>query len=120
MKENYLNFTGRASRKEYWMWFLFFSILVIISSFLDRLLGLDFIESSTASEGVVWLIVCIVHLIPGIAVTVRRLHDVGKSKWYLLISLVPTVGLIWIFYILCSNGDSGANKYGVNPKELKF
>lgn len=118
MKKNYLNFSGRARRKEYWMWFLFFSIFIIIASFLDELLGIDFISTSSASEGVVWLLVCLVHLIPGIAVTVRRLHDTGKSEWYLLISLVPTVGLVWLLYILCLNGDSGDNKYGENPKAL--
>ena len=117
MKENYLNFRGRARRKEFWMWFLFFCIFIIISSFLDGLLGIDFIETSSAAEGVVWLIVCIAHLIPGIAVIVRRIHDAGKSEWYLLISLVPKVGLIWLLYILCSNGDSGDNAYGPNPKK---
>lgn len=117
MKENYLNFRGRARRQEFWMWFLFFCIFIIISSALDGLLGVDFIETSSASEGVLWLIVCIVHLIPGIAVIVRRLHDAGKSEWYLLLSLLPKVGLIWLVYILFSNGDSGDNAYGPNPKK---
>ena len=116
MKENYSNFGGRARRKEYGMLVLFFCIFIVIASFIDGHLGTDFIETSSAYEGVVWLIVCLLHLIPGIAVAVRRLHDIGRSGWLLLISLVPKVGPIWLLVILCIDGNSGDNAYGSNPK----
>ncbi|MFN3568205.1 MAG: DUF805 domain-containing protein [Caldimicrobium sp.] len=59
-------------------------------------------------------------LLPYLAVTVRRLHDVGKSGWWILISLVPFIGLIWLLVLLCTDSQPGENKYGPNPKEIKF
>ena len=116
MKESYSNFNGRARRKEYWMWTLFYCIFIVIASVLDGIIGIDLMKDSEASEGVVWLIVCLAHVIPGIAVAVRRLHDVGKSGWFLLISFVPVIGAIWLLVLLCKDGDSGDNAYGSNPK----
>ena len=57
-------------------------------------------------------------IIPGFAVAVRRLHDVGKSGWFSLIILIPIVGIIWLFILLCKKGIDGENKYGFNPEEM--
>tara|TARA_B110000263_G_C14867902_1_gene311654 strand:+ start:36 stop:359 length:324 start_codon:yes stop_codon:yes gene_type:complete len=94
VKENYANFDGRARRKEYWMFVLFNAIICIVLSVI----------SST-----VYGIYSLAVLIPTIAVAVRRMHDVGKSGWYLLI---PIYNLI----LACTDGDSGDNEYGSNPK----
>ena len=56
-------------------------------------------------------------LVPGLAVSIRRLHDVGKSGWYLLINLIPIAGPIWFLVLACTDSQPGHNKYGPNPKE---
>lgn len=56
-------------------------------------------------------------LIPGLSVSVRRLHDVGKSGWMLLIALIPLIGAIWLFVLLVTDSKPGENEYGPNPKE---
>ena len=101
VKENYANFDGRARRKEYWMFVLF---NVIISTILSMI------------EPTVYLIYVLAILIPSIAVGVRRLHDVGKSGWFMFIALVPIIGGIWLLILACTDGDSGDNEYGSNPK----
>ncbi|HZI68635.1 MAG TPA: DUF805 domain-containing protein, partial [Hanamia sp.] len=64
------------------------------------------------------LIYCLAVLLPGLAVLVRRLHDVGKSGWFVLISLIPIVGSIWLLVLLFTDSDAGPNKYGLNPKGI--
>ncbi|PWK02289.1 uncharacterized membrane protein YhaH (DUF805 family) [Flavobacterium araucananum] len=99
--ENYANFDGRARRKEYW---LFFLTNIIISFVLGFVLGL--ISPGVALFGNLYSLAV---LIPGIAVGVRRMHDVGKSGWFLLI---PIYNII----LACTEGDKGANVYGPDPK----
>ena len=101
VKENYANFDGRARRKEYWMFVLF---NVIISTILSMI------------EPTVYLIYVLAILVPSIAVVVRRLHDVAKSGWFMFIALVPIIGGIWLLILACTDGDSGDNEYGSNPK----
>ncbi|AYN68498.1 DUF805 domain-containing protein [Euzebyella marina] len=100
--QNYANFEGRARRKEYWMFFLFNTIisygLQIIAIAMDT--PVLFFASMLYSLGVI---------IPAIAVGVRRMHDVGKSGWYIL---VPFYNL----YLACSDSEPGDNKWGSNPK----
>ena len=57
--------------------------------------------------------------IPALAVTVRRLHDVGKSGWFLLISFIPIIGAIWLLILFCSDGDGADNSYGGSPKAVQ-
>ena len=119
MKENFSNFSGRARRKEYWMFTLIYMIFIIIAMVLDGALGLGFDMGYgvTAPYGWIYSIVALVHLIPTLGVLVRRLHDVGKSGWFMLISLVPIIGSIWLLVLLCTDGDSEDNEYGSNPKK---
>lgn len=107
MKENYANFSGRARRKEYWMFTLIQMVVLIGVMILDTVFG---------TSPVVYTIAVLAHIIPGIAVSVRRLHDVGKSGWFLLISFVPIIGAIWLLVLACTDGDSGDNAYGESPK----
>ena len=101
VKDNYTNFKDRASRQEYWMFILFNAIFVIALSFIEIFLfGL---YSSILSN-----IYTLAVLVPSIAAGVRRMHDTGKSGWFLLI---PIYNLI----LAVTSGESGENKYGAPP-----
>ena len=104
----YVGFTGRARRSEFWYWTLFQIILGVIASILDRAV---FDRNNGAFSAVVGLAL----LLPSLAVAVRRLHDSGRTGWWLLIGLIPVIGTIVliIFYVQDSQGD---NKYGPSPK----
>ncbi len=111
--KNYFVFSGRARRKEYWMFTLFQIIFLIVAIIIDNVLGLAI---KSVGYGPVYLLYTLGTLIPGLAVAVRRLHDTGKSGWYLLMGLIPLVGGIILFVFMVSAGDSGANQYGDDPK----
>jgi len=117
MRDNYANFSGRARRKEYWMYTLMIIPIMIVLIILDNILGLTF-EVSGLDLGYGWLYLIggLVHLIPGIAVTARRLHDIGKSGLFLLIILIPLIGGIWLLVLECTEGNKSENKWGPNPK----
>ena len=86
---------------------------------IDNALGLSFNYTGNVSgSGVFNLLYNLLILIPSLAVAVRRLHDVGKSGWVLLIGLIPLVGAIWLLILLLRDSEAGENKYGPNPKEL--
>ena len=117
MRDNYANFSGRARRKEYWMFALFQAIIMIVLLILDNVLGLGFdIGGIPLGYGVLYTIGALAHFIPGLAVVVRRLHDVGKSGWFYLIALIPLIGIIWLLVLMCTDGDKGDNAYGPDPK----
>ncbi|KFF19719.1 MULTISPECIES: DUF805 domain-containing protein [Chryseobacterium] len=113
--KQYADFTGRARRTEYWMYLLFNTIFVIIATLLDNLLGLKFYQDMP--YGFIYMVYALATFIPGLAVLVRRLHDVDKSGWWFFISLIPIVGAIWLLILLFTEGTPGTNQYGVNPKE---
>ena len=106
VRDNYSNFNGRASRKEYWMFYLFYMIFAIVAMVVDVILGFGF----------VYLLYVLALLIPGLAVGILRLHDVGKSGWWLLISLIPLIGAIWIIVLLATDGTADNNIYGPTLK----
>jgi len=118
--KNYANFKGRARRKEYWMFVLFNLIFLIVASILDRILDNIIIRSTASFETVNYPIFYVLYslfiIIPSLAVAVRRLHDIGKSGWMILISLIPLVGAIWLFVLMVTDSELGENKYGSNPK----
>lgn len=111
--KQYADFTGRARRKEYWMFFLVHIGVSIVAMILDNLLGLTFMG---IGYGPLYLLYGIAVILPGIAVGIRRLHDVGKSGWMLLIALIPLIGSIWLIVLMATEGDSGSNAYGDDPK----
>lgn len=111
--ENYANFSGRARRSEYWYYGLTTIIIFIIAAIIDNVTGLAF---ETIGYGPVYLVYALLTFIPGLAVTVRRLHDVGKSGWFYFIVLLPIIGAFWLLYLLIKEGDQGTNQYGSDPK----
>ena len=117
MRDNYANFSGRARRKEYWMFVLVQAIVMIGLMILDSVLGLDFeLQGISLGYGYLYLIGIIVHFIPSLAVVVRRLHDVGKSGWFYFIFLIPIIGIIWLLVSICTEGQKEYNKWGSDPK----
>ena len=113
--QQYSDFDGRARRKEFWIFMLFNWMFGAVASTLDIVLGF--------SWGYFFLLnglYSIVLLIPSLAVAVRRLHDIGKSGWMLLILLIPVVGGIWMLVLLLREGNSFENEYGPNPKGVIF
>lgn len=108
----YADFSGRARRSEYWYWSLAVAlgyVVVLILEALAPALGLALLAG--AALGL---------FLPNLAVGVRRLHDTGKSAWYLLIALIPIVGPIALLVFLATDSTSGTNRYGPSPKELGF
>tara|TARA_B100001248_G_scaffold261306_1_gene252061 strand:+ start:347 stop:724 length:378 start_codon:yes stop_codon:yes gene_type:complete len=117
MRDNYANFSGRARRKEYWMFVLVQTIVMIGLMILDSVLGLDFeLQGISLGYGYLYLIGLIVHFIPSLAVLVRRLHDVGKSGWFYFIFLIPIIGVLWLLVLYCTEGQKQDNKWGPDPK----
>jgi len=112
--QQYAVFNGRARRKEYWMFALCNLIFGMAAAFFDRMFGLHW---ENYDYGPISQIYSLLVLVPALAVAVRRLHDVGKSGWTLLVLLIPLIGAIWILILLTTEGDRGINQYGPNPKE---
>jgi|TARA_B110000305_G_scaffold239365_1_gene306946 uncharacterized membrane protein YhaH (DUF805 family) len=113
--KEYANFNGRARRKEYWMFTLFNIIFGGIAMILDSVFG---IAIEGVGYGPLYGVYVLVLFIPGLAVAVRRLHDIGKSGWMILIALIPVIGAIWILVLMVTDSNPGENLYGVNPKEV--
>ena len=116
--KNYAVFSGRARRKEYWMFALFQLIFALAAMAIDNIIGTTFkIGDQGIPYGYVYMIYTLALFIPALAVAVRRLHDVGKSGWFLLICLIPIIGVIWLLVLLVTDSKPGDNEYGPNPKE---
>jgi uncharacterized membrane protein YhaH (DUF805 family) len=109
--KNYANFSGRARRKEYWLFVLANSLIQIGVSIT---LGLSEVPP-VAQMVIVWAIMLAL-LVPGGAVSVRRLHDTERSAWWLLIALIPLAGFLILFIFMCLDGTVGDNRYGPDPK----
>jgi uncharacterized membrane protein YhaH (DUF805 family) len=103
----YADFSGRARRKEYWMFTLFNFIITMVLTVLVLIPFVGFILMGLYGLALI---------IPALAVTVRRLHDLGKSGWWYFITFIPLIGGIWLFVLTCLNGQAGANQYGPDPK----
>ena len=116
MFENYANFSGRARRSEYWYFALMNVIIVIIAMTIDNMAGLRF-GTTMPFIGPIYILYCLASFVPGLAVAVRRLHDVGKSGWFYFICLIPLIGAIWILILFFTDSQSGSNQYGPNPKD---
>ena len=126
VRNNYLGFSGRASRSEYWWFMLFLQIVpivgyVLVFAYISVALGE---EGATMSfETLMNLLslpslVTLAFLLPALSVSVRRLHDTGKSGWMLLITLIPCIGLIlWLVWMI-EDGQAHDNAYGSVPTNL--
>jgi len=103
--DKYFTIEGRAARSEYWWFYLFNIILLIVASVLDGMIGLPLFS----------LVVTLGLIAPGICVSIRRMHDKDKSGWWLLIGFVPIVGFLYILYLFVTPGTSGDNDFGPDP-----
>jgi uncharacterized membrane protein YhaH (DUF805 family) len=112
--KKYAVFSGRARRKEYWVFTLVSMVISVVLGIIDKSLGFG---DEKGGMGLLGAIYSLAVLVPGLAVTVRRLHDTGRSGWWILISLVPCVGFIILLVFLIQDGHPGPNEYGPNPKE---
>ena len=111
--KKYTVFVGRARRKEYWYFVLFNIIVSMILLFVDNLVGTFNKESGF---GVFNSIYSLAVLLPAIGVAIRRLHDTGRSGWWLLIGFIPLIGAIVLLIFFVKDGQPGENQYGPNPK----
>ena len=111
--KKYAVFGGRSRRMEYWYFVLFNIIVSIVLGGIDGLLGTS---GSYAGAGLLSGIYGLAILIPSLAVTVRRLHDIDRSGWWILIGLVPLIGALVLLVFALLDSTPGDNQYGPNPK----
>jgi len=114
----YALFDGRAGRREFWSYFVFYLVACAVLSILDNML----FGVSSIGGGAGWSmsggfqpltsIFAVVSLVPGVGVSIRRMHDIGKSGWWVLVSLIPLIGWIWLLVLAAGQGDAEANAYG--------
>ena len=135
LKNRYAQFNGRATRSEFWYFVLFNIIGTILLNIIDGILGTNYtyeiassvmpggteITAAAATQSIGYLssLYGLILLIPGIAVAIRRLHDIGKSGWWILLGMIPIVNFIGIFvliYFYVLDSQPGENIYGPNPK----
>jgi uncharacterized membrane protein YhaH (DUF805 family) len=109
----YAVFSGRARRKEYWMFFLFNLIISFLLGVIDGVMGTF---SPEAGLGLLGGIYSLAVLIPSIAVTIRRLHDTGRTGWWFLLIFIPLIGAIVLLVFMVLDSEEGTNDYGPNPK----
>lgn len=107
----YVGFSGRARRSEYWYFFLFNIIISTVLTALGSMTGAGIFSTLSG-------LVSLALLLPGLAVAIRRLHDTGKSGWFILFVLIPIVGEILLIVWYCKDSQPGENQYGPNPKGL--
>ncbi|MBI3916739.1 MAG: DUF805 domain-containing protein [Betaproteobacteria bacterium] len=105
--KKYAVFNGRARRKEYWMFFLFNIIIMVVLGIVEGIFG---------GPGVLGALYGLAVLLPGIGVSIRRLHDTDRSGWWLLIGLVPLIGAIVLLVFFVQDSQAAENQYGPNPK----
>ena len=109
LTQKFADFGGRASRSEYWWFFLLTLIVSVVSGVIDGFVGIEI----TATQGLVGLITSLALFIPGIAVAIRRFHDLGKSGWWVL-SFFIIIGIIYMFF----DGEQSNNAYGAPPTNV--
>ncbi len=115
--KQYADFSGRAQRAEYWFFVLFNIVIGLILGFIDSFIGtFNIVTGIGLLEGIYNLAI----LIPFIAVSVRRLHDIGRTGWWLLILLIPVIGFIVLFIFFVQDSNPGENQYGDNPKRENY
>jgi uncharacterized membrane protein YhaH (DUF805 family) len=110
--KKYAEFSGRARRKEYWMFALMNFLISILISIVGAVIGDTDGLIAVSLSGVYALFI----FIPSLAVTVRRLHDTNKSGWWILITLVPLIGGLVLLIFMIMDSDPNTNAYGANPK----
>jgi len=108
--KKYAVFNGRSQRAEYWYFMLFHAIIIFALSIISYVIG--------DNRYILREIYILAVFLPVIGVTIRRLHDIGRSGWEILINLIPFIGWLWFIALMTNIGDRGDNKYGPDPKEV--
>ncbi len=114
--KKYTVFSGRARRKEFWMFFLFSAIISIFLAVIDEFMGWQF-EMDGESLGFLSTLYYVAVIVPYLAVIFRRLHDTERSGWWILIAFIPIVGVVVLLVFLILQGTRGENRYGPDPKD---
>src|SRR6266498_4965432 len=107
--DKYVTFEGRSARPAYWWWFLFAVLAGIGANILDRAVLDTMFISALVGLGL---------FLPGLAVSVRRLHDTDHSGWWVLIGLIPIIGFIVLLVFYVRQSDAGENRFGPAPAEV--
>ena len=112
---NYFKFSGRASRSAFWFFMLFCILVPIVGSVGDL-----FLFSNLAREGLgpIYVTSNLALIVPGLAISTRRLHDIDRTGWWFLITLT-IIGNIWLLVWWCSKGKTGCNRFGPDPLATK-
>ncbi|MDY0415686.1 MAG: DUF805 domain-containing protein [Gammaproteobacteria bacterium] len=111
--KQYAIFSGRARRKEYWYFILFNLIISIVLAAIDGAMGS---YSAGTGMGLLGSVYTLAILLPGIGVSIRRLHDTGRSGWWMLVGFVPLIGVLVLLVFMAQDSKPGQNQYGANPK----
>ena len=114
--KNYANFNGRARRSEYWYYTLMNIIIVVGIQILTGIFAAMQSGVIAMVFGALYIIFALASIVPSLAVTVRRLHDIGKSGSFFFIAFIPLIGSIWLLVLMCTEGNTGENAYGPDPK----
>lgn len=114
---HYALFQGRSRRSEYWWYTLFVSAISSLALAIDDLSGIDF---GHFFYGPVSVLVTFLLLLPSLSVSIRRLHDIGKSGWNILLVAIPFIGPVLLLGFFCSDSKSGENQYGPSVKYIKI
>lgn len=128
MFKNYANFNGRSRRSEYWFVVLANFIIMMVAyiimfiPFLADVINYGEPLESSMFTMVIFCVLLMIYglavMVPSLAVGVRRLHDTGKSGWYMLMSLIPYIGSIILIVFMATDSQPGVNQYGPNPKGM--
>jgi uncharacterized membrane protein YhaH (DUF805 family) len=110
---NYVGFSDRAIRSEYWYWTLFYILLIIVTSVID------FAILGASQYGPVTTITYLATFLPALAVSIRRLHDLDRTGWWVLLALIPLIGGIILLVWYCMRGTVGPNRFGPDPLQGK-
>lgn len=110
--KRFFDFTGRASRSEYWLYFLCFILQAVVAVVIDAVVFHTNMSSPLGLYGPAYILVIVANLIPSLSVGFRRLHDTNRSAWWMLIALVPLVGGITLLVFYCLRGTPGPNRFG--------
>ena len=117
----YAEFSGRSRRKEYWMFSLLNLLIAVFVGLVTLVMAVS-VSSESAMMLVVtpvlilWFLLSLALIVPGVAVTIRRLHDTDRSGWTILLALVPLIGPIILLVFYCTQGTPGPNRFGPDPK----
>jgi len=114
--KKYVVFDGRARRREYWYFVLFNIIIAFVLGIIDGFVGF----ATDGGLGVLSGIYTLAILLPGIGVSIRRLHDTGRSGWWLFINLVPLIGGLIVLLFMVGDSQKGTNQYGPSPKLVEI